>query len=93
MDASDCDCLFSRSELSKALTGQATSRLEQIAFEASIDQANIPGLEKCPFCVWAIIIENDAERLFRCGNQVELFSLPFCSCAPHNLSCGLLGDG
>lgn len=69
MDTSDCQSVFSKSELSKVLNLQMMKRLEQIELEASIDQANIEGLEKCPFCVWAVIIENPEERVFRCGNQ------------------------
>ncbi|KAG0152379.1 hypothetical protein CROQUDRAFT_35413 [Cronartium quercuum f. sp. fusiforme G11] len=69
MDASDCALAFPKAELAKALAQKVMTRLEQIEFEASIEQANIEGLEKCPFCVWAVIIENEAERVFKCGNQ------------------------
>lgn len=41
-----------------------------LAFDHFTDllQAQIEGLESCPFCSYAVVIENEHERLFRCEN-------------------------
>ena len=45
-------------------------------FTASV-QADIENLEKCPFCDYAMIIENTEDRIFRCLNK-EVSDLLYC---------------
>ncbi|MBW0497127.1 hypothetical protein O181_036842 [Austropuccinia psidii MF-1] len=84
MDSSQCDTLFTKSELRKVLPDKHLKKLNEIEFEKSLDLANLEGLEKCPFCPWAVIIENPQERLLRCGNQkCQKISCRFCKRLDH----------
>ncbi|KAF9506192.1 hypothetical protein BS47DRAFT_1399698 [Hydnum rufescens UP504] len=42
---------------------------ERIKQEKAISQAQIEGLESCPFCSYSVVIENEQERLFRCESE------------------------
>jgi len=35
--------------------------------EEELNQVDIPGLEKCPFCPYAVIIENPDDKIFNCA--------------------------
>jgi TRIAD3 protein (E3 ubiquitin-protein ligase RNF216) len=41
----------------------------RIKAEKDVEQAGIEGLESCPFCPYSVVIENEAEKLFRCENE------------------------
>jgi TRIAD3 protein (E3 ubiquitin-protein ligase RNF216) len=44
--------------------------LEQVKQQKEIEEADLEGLEECPFCDYKCVIEADKtqEKLFRCGN-------------------------
>ncbi|GAA6060234.1 hypothetical protein JCM10212_003474 [Sporobolomyces blumeae] len=66
MSVSGCTSTFPESEAVKFLPYKTLETLHKIRQEKELDLAELPGLEKCPFCPFAYIIENDQERLFRC---------------------------
>lgn len=68
MDQSGCKLLFGESEVERFLSGPSLELWHRIKQEREIELAQIDGLESCPFCSYAVVIENDQERLFRCEN-------------------------
>ena len=45
------------------------SLYERVKQQKEVEAAGLEGLEECPFCEWKCVIENEQERLFRCGNE------------------------
>lgn len=39
---------------------------------------DIPGLEKCPFCPYAVIIENKDDKVFHCANCKKVCACSAC---------------
>lgn len=69
MDQSDCKLPFSESEIQRFLPAKTFELWHRIKQEQELELAQIPGLESCPFCSYAVVIENEQERLFRCENS------------------------
>ncbi|QRV85512.1 TRIAD3 [Ceratobasidium sp. AG-Ba] len=69
MDQSGCKLAFSESEIQRFLSAKTFELWHRIKQEQEIELAQIPGLESCPFCSYAVVIENEQERLFRCENS------------------------
>ncbi|KAG9090822.1 hypothetical protein FS749_000263 [Ceratobasidium sp. UAMH 11750] len=63
-----CKLAFAESEIQRYLPAKSFELWHRIKQEQEIELAQIPGLESCPFCSYAVVIENDQERLFRCEN-------------------------
>uniref|UniRef100_A0A914XNE5 RING-type domain-containing protein n=1 Tax=Plectus sambesii TaxID=2011161 RepID=A0A914XNE5_9BILA len=55
--------------LQTALAPETFSLLARRQQAASLRQAHIDNLEHCPYCDFSMVIENAAERLFRCRNR------------------------
>ncbi|KAG9099890.1 hypothetical protein FRC06_004730 [Ceratobasidium sp. 370] len=68
MDQSGCKLAFAISEIQRFLPAKSLELWHRIKQEQEIELAQIPGLESCPFCSYAVVIENEQERLFRCEN-------------------------
>ncbi|GAA5944602.1 E3 ubiquitin-protein ligase RNF216 [Sporobolomyces koalae] len=66
MSTSGCPATFPDSEIVKFLRRKSRDALHKIRQEKEIDSAQLEGLEKCPFCPFACIIENEQERLLHC---------------------------
>ncbi|GAA5882864.1 hypothetical protein JCM3774_006319 [Rhodotorula dairenensis] len=66
MATDGCTATFPESELVKCLPRKTLGALHKIKQEKEVDEAGIEGLAKCPFCPFAMIIENPNERLFHC---------------------------
>ncbi|GAA5837490.1 hypothetical protein JCM11251_002121 [Rhodosporidiobolus azoricus] len=66
MDTSGCTATFSEREAERFLSKKTIAALHKIRQEKEVDGAGIEGLEQCPFCPFAYIIENPDERLFHC---------------------------
>ncbi|BGP57064.1 hypothetical protein JCM8202v2_004702 [Rhodotorula sphaerocarpa] len=66
MSTDGCSATFPESELVKCLSSKTLGALHKIKQEKEVDEAAIEGLVKCPFCPYAMIMENPEERLFRC---------------------------
>ncbi|CUA76570.1 ubiquitin-conjugating enzyme E2 G2 [Rhizoctonia solani] len=69
MDQSGCKLAFAESEIQRFLPEKSLELWHRIKQEKEIELAQIDGLETCPFCSYAVVIENEEERLFRCENS------------------------
>ncbi|CAE6398806.1 unnamed protein product [Rhizoctonia solani] len=69
MDQSGCKLAFADSEIQRFLSEKSLELWHRIKQEKEIELAQIDGLESCPFCSYAVVIENEEERLFRCENS------------------------
>ncbi|QRW26481.1 ubiquitin-conjugating enzyme [Rhizoctonia solani] len=69
MDQSGCKQAFAESEIQRFLSDKSLELWHRIKQEKEIELAQIDGLESCPFCSYAVVIENEEERLFRCENS------------------------
>ena len=80
-----CDSGFSRSSKLKCLDKETFIRLERVQQQAELREANVPGLETCPFCDFAAIcppIEEDKE--FRCAHpECQMISCRLCRAKSH----------
>lgn len=68
MDTSGCQALFVETELSRLLSVKSLELYHRLKLAKELEQAAIEGLENCPFCPWAVVIDNPDEKLFRCEN-------------------------
>ncbi|GAA5969582.1 hypothetical protein JCM11641_008168 [Rhodosporidiobolus odoratus] len=69
MSTSGCTSTFSEREAERFLNKKSLAALHKIRMEKEVGAAEIEGLEQCPFCPFAYIIENPDERLFHCQRQ------------------------
>ncbi|ORX36468.1 hypothetical protein BD324DRAFT_651707 [Kockovaella imperatae] len=69
MDGSGCKALFPDSELKRLLPVKLLELYHRLKQAAELAQASIDGLESCPGCDYAAIIENPQEKLFKCENE------------------------
>jgi len=63
-----CNFCFAPSQLAKFLPKKTLEYFQKRQQEEEINQVDIPGLEKCPFCPYAVIIENQDDKVFHCLN-------------------------
>ncbi|MCJ1353893.1 MAG: hypothetical protein MMC33_003880 [Icmadophila ericetorum] len=67
MDGSGCKAEFSRTEKSRFLDKQMFELFERLEQQAALRNANVEGLEKCPFCDFAAIYPPvEVNKEFRC---------------------------
>ncbi|CAH1791817.1 unnamed protein product [Owenia fusiformis] len=64
----DCKAQFPTQVLQSVLPSKVFSNLLRKIQEEEIRQADIEGLESCPFCSFATIIDNPDEKIFKCLN-------------------------
>ncbi|KPV73730.1 uncharacterized protein RHOBADRAFT_38348 [Rhodotorula graminis WP1] len=84
MSTSGCSAKFLEREYPSFLSRKSIAALHRIKQEKEIDEAALEGLEKCPFCPFAMIIENPEERLFRCQREdCEVVSCRECKKKDH----------
>ncbi|KAJ7449917.1 hypothetical protein FB451DRAFT_1052540 [Mycena latifolia] len=69
MDQSGCKLPFPNAQLHRFLTPKLMSLYERVKQTKEVEAAGIEGLEECPFCEYKCVIENEQEKLFRCGNE------------------------
>ncbi|OCF78207.1 hypothetical protein I204_00144 [Kwoniella mangroviensis CBS 8886] len=69
MDQSDCTSAFPESELTRCLSEKSLQLYHRLKQAKELEQAEIEGLESCPSCPYATIIDNPDEKLFRCMNE------------------------
>ncbi|KAJ6596999.1 hypothetical protein DFH09DRAFT_972809 [Mycena vulgaris] len=69
MDQSGCKLPFPDAQLHRFLTPKLMSLYERVKQTKEVEAAGIEGLEECPFCEYKCVIENEQEKLFRCGNE------------------------
>ncbi|GAA5899721.1 hypothetical protein JCM8208_004545 [Rhodotorula glutinis] len=84
MSTSGCAAKFLEREYPSFLSRKSIAALHRIKQEKEVDEAALEGLEKCPFCPFAMIIENPDERLFRCQREdCEVVSCRECKKKDH----------
>jgi len=69
MDGSGCDLSFTDATLSLVLAEKTMSLYHRLKQMKELELADIPGLESCPFCPFAMVIDNPDEKLFQCLND------------------------
>lgn len=72
MDTSGCQAAFSEAELSRLLSPKSLELYYRLRLAKELEEAAIEGLEMCPYCPWAVVIDNPHEKLFRCLNEACL---------------------
>ncbi|RDB23527.1 hypothetical protein Hypma_009216 [Hypsizygus marmoreus] len=80
MDQSNCEAAFPASELRRFLPEKLMELWERVKQRKEVEAANLEGLEECPFCEWGCVIENEQEKLFRCGNVDDCGAISCRSC-------------
>ncbi|KAL4072366.1 hypothetical protein V8B97DRAFT_1958637 [Scleroderma yunnanense] len=68
MDQSGCKLPFPESELKRFLSSRLLELYERVKQRKEIEAAGLENLEECPFCEYKCVIDNEAEKLFRCEN-------------------------
>lgn len=66
VDQNGCKLAFSDSELERFLPSKLINLYYRVKQAKDIEEAEIDGLEECPFCEYKVVIENREEKLFRC---------------------------
>ncbi|KAJ2922966.1 hypothetical protein H1R20_g14140, partial [Candolleomyces eurysporus] len=71
MDTSGCNHIFNDSELRGNLPRDLFKLYERLKLRRELKEANIKGLEECPSCDWACVMEVSIEEepVFRCENE------------------------
>lgn len=69
MDGSDCPAPFSDRELARLLPTKSLNLFHRLRQADELERAGIEGLETCPSCPFAAVIDNKEEKLFRCMNE------------------------
>ena len=69
LDRSRCAQIFAPYELYQVLPPKLLSQYERINQRKEVFAAGLEGLEECPFCSWACVIDSEEEKLLRCGNE------------------------
>ena len=70
MDTSGCSAPFTEAELKRFLSDKSLELYHRLKQIAELAAAALDGLEQCPGCDYAAIIENPEEKLFRCLNEL-----------------------
>ena len=79
MDGSGCKALFSDREMEKVLVPRMANSYLALIQRKELEAAGIENLETCPSCEFAIVIENEEEKLFRCQHpECEMVSCRAC---------------
>jgi len=68
IDQSGCAAPIPESELRRFLPDGMMKLWERVKQRKEIEAAGLVGLEECPFCDYAVIIEDAEDKLLRCGN-------------------------
>ncbi|BEJ13178.1 hypothetical protein CspHIS471_0303520 [Cutaneotrichosporon sp. HIS471] len=68
MDISQCDAAFTDAVLADVCGEKTMSLYHRLRQIKDLEMAAIDGLESCPSCPFAMVIENPDEKLFRCFN-------------------------
>ena len=66
MDQGGCKLAFSESELQRFLPSKLLDLYYRVKQTKDIEEADLEGLEECPFCEYKVVIENLEEKLSRC---------------------------
>ena len=64
-----CQSVIPDSEIIRILPAKSLDLYHRLKQTKEIENAELAGLENCPNCPWACVIEDENEKLFRCGNE------------------------
>jgi hypothetical protein len=68
IDQSGCSAPIPESEVRRFLSEGMMKLWGRVKQRKEIEAAGLGGLEECPFCDYAVILENVEDKLLRCGN-------------------------
>ena len=86
IDRSGCTELIPESELRRFLPEKTMRLWERVRQREEVINAELMGLEECPFCDYGVVIENKEEKLFKCQNEeCEVVSCRACKKPVSNL--------
>lgn len=68
IDRSGCAAPIPDAELRRFLPYGMMKLWERVKQRKEIEEAGLGGLEECPFCDYAVILEDSEDKLLRCGN-------------------------
>ncbi|KAG6837047.1 hypothetical protein H0H93_015618 [Arthromyces matolae] len=80
MDQSGCKAPIPPSELKRFLSEKLMELYERVKQRQEVEAAGLANWEECPFCEWGCVIENEQEKLFRCGNVEACGALSCRNC-------------
>lgn len=84
MHMDGCDATFSASELAKCIEDKTSRAYHKLCQRKELQEAAIEGLEGCPECDYAVIVENPDEKLFYCqAEDCGVISCRTCRQAEH----------
>ncbi|KAK8861257.1 hypothetical protein IAR55_002076 [Kwoniella newhampshirensis] len=69
MDMSGCQAAFPESELGRLLSTKSLGLYHRLQQARDLELAEIEGLESCPVCPFAAIVDDPNDKLFRCMNE------------------------
>lgn len=69
MDGSGCPAPFPEMELKRLLSTKSLELYHRLKFASELALAEIEGLETCPACDYAVVIDNPDEKLFVCQHE------------------------
>ncbi|KAL8292191.1 hypothetical protein RQP46_001657 [Phenoliferia psychrophenolica] len=69
--SSDCPAFFPETEAARFLPRSQLAALQKLRQQAEIDEAGLAGLEKCPWCPFAMCIDDpyEVQKLFVCERE------------------------
>jgi TRIAD3 protein (E3 ubiquitin-protein ligase RNF216) len=68
IDRTGCAAAIPESELGRFLPEGMMKLWERVRQRVEIEAAGLGGLEECPFCDYAVILEDAEDKLLRCNN-------------------------
>ncbi|RDB23590.1 hypothetical protein Hypma_009259 [Hypsizygus marmoreus] len=85
VDQSGCTAVIPSCQLRRFLSEKMMNAWERVSQRHELDSAGLQGLEDCPFCEWACIIEGETITVFECGNKEEcgVVSCRWCKKVDH----------
>jgi TRIAD3 protein (E3 ubiquitin-protein ligase RNF216) len=69
MDTAGCSAAFAESELRRVLDPGLLGLYERLRARDALKGAALENLTECPFCEYACVMEDEADRLFRCQSE------------------------
>ncbi|KAH7107635.1 hypothetical protein BKA62DRAFT_610679, partial [Auriculariales sp. MPI-PUGE-AT-0066] len=64
-----CEASFSEAVLSRIIKSKTMELYHRVCARRDLQAAGLDGLEECPFCDYACVVENAEEKLFRCQRE------------------------
>ena len=77
---SGCSSVIPETELRCVLPEKTMRLWERLSQCTEIINARLVGLEECPFCDYGVMIENNDEKILRCGNEEVCSIVSYRTC-------------